>query len=67
MSNITMTLKTDNKNPNQSQSQWWDVKERMLGKIYSPGGVETEQPFLSMITFNEKKAPASISKVTGYG
>ncbi|GFR91628.1 piezo-type mechanosensitive ion channel component [Elysia marginata] len=66
-SNITMQLVragTDTSN------EWWNINELVYdGSVFhlKPSGKQGGIPEASFITFNDKKAPASLSFLSGYG
>ncbi|XP_012946306.1 piezo-type mechanosensitive ion channel component 1 [Aplysia californica] len=67
LSNISMTLNTDAAG---GLSEWWDVNERILGATiftYADPDVVNTVNKISIITFNDKKAPESLSFLSGYG
>ncbi|GFO30477.1 piezo-type mechanosensitive ion channel component [Plakobranchus ocellatus] len=66
LSNITMRLEGSGKGLNE----WWNIKELLYDDSVfhlRPTGSRKEFPKASLITFNDKKAPESLSFLSGYG
>lgn len=64
-SNISLMLESDSA---IGLSEWWNVNETVRGSIfdYDPNQNSTN-PKIYVITFNDRKAPASLSFLSGYG
>ncbi|BFZ13182.1 hypothetical protein BsWGS_16220 [Bradybaena similaris] len=65
-SNISLLLESDSTN---GLSEWWNVNETVMGSSifdYDYNKNETN-PKIYVITFNDRKAPASLSFLSGYG
>ncbi|XP_067651571.1 piezo-type mechanosensitive ion channel component 2-like isoform X3 [Haliotis asinina] len=71
MSNISMGLFRDsNAGPLSEYIQWWQIKELIKGNDileYDPNKKAHEVEELTIFTFNDRKAPAGFSVITGYG
>ena len=72
-SNITMQL--EGKQGSGSLNEWWNIEELLYddntgkGSVFQlrPTGSQISVPKASLITFNDKKAPESLSFLSGYG
>ncbi|XP_059176370.1 piezo-type mechanosensitive ion channel component 2-like isoform X3 [Physella acuta] len=65
LSNISMQLQID---PSNSLSEWWNLKEIVSGTVYAyKRETNTSYDKSFIITFNDRKAPASLSFLSGYG
>ncbi|XP_055955380.1 piezo-type mechanosensitive ion channel component 2 isoform X2 [Patella vulgata] len=70
-SNVSLELNHDQDVGNLSDViQWWKASELLRGTLFNPNvktKIATLSSDLSIITFNDRRAPAGFSIITGYG